>query len=87
MRPPSLAIILFGRLRWEMQLASDGSEAEFDLEAALSALEFIEDEAELCDIAEALAKAIEPEGERAREHVANLTRVVARSRLSSSRFP
>lgn len=69
-------------------LAGDGTEAEFDLEAALQALDYIEDEAELCSIAEALAKAIEPTGEAlAKHHVSSLTRAASRSRLSSSKLP
>jgi hypothetical protein len=69
-------------------LAGDGNEAEFDLAAALEALEYIEDEAELRDIAEALAKAIESsDNPAAKHHVANLTRAAARSRLSSSGLP
>lgn len=69
-------------------LAGDGTEAEFDLEAALRALDYIEDEAILRDAAEALAKAIEsPDNPLASQHVANLTRAVARSRLSSLELP
>jgi hypothetical protein len=87
-RAPPLAWLLYPRLTYEGRiLAGDGSEADFDLGAALEALDYIEDEAELRSIAEALAKAIGPsDNPAAKQHVANLTRAAAQSRLSSSRF-
>jgi hypothetical protein len=67
-------------------LATDGSEADFDLQAMLEALESIEDEATICNIAEAVLKEFGPEDqeeEAARAHVANLIYLISRSRLSA----
>jgi hypothetical protein len=87
--PPLTAWLLYPRPTYEGRpLAGDGSEADFDLQAILDALEYVEDEALLRDAAEALAKAIESSSNPlAKQHIANLTRAVAHSRLSSSEFP
>lgn len=66
-------------------MAGDGIEAEFDLDAALARLDYIENEEELCRMAEAVAKQLEPVGEAlSKRHVSTLTLAVSRSRLASN---
>lgn len=69
-------------------MAGDGEEADFDLWAALDALDFNDDEQMLCEIAEKVIKELLPvEASSAKHHIAILSREISRSRLASSGLP